>query len=1534
MKNPTGSSPCLRRLADARWLLLLLVAFVVATARGVTVTAFDPNTWPRTDAAIGVSGFTIEDFEDTTLVSGLQVQLSGGSNDFGPTSTLPKTWDPNSNADDPNGAKVLATGIWDGTHVLMNRRTAVPGGYVDGEWADTTFSVSGGASSIGFSVQNLESPNTMMTVLTNLGTTSVNLSNVANFTVGGARNGYLRIDAAAGEVIVAVKIDNLGGDGFAFDHLAFSPVPLHATVTAFDPTTWPRTDAAVGVIGFTIEDFDDTTLVPNLQVQLSGGSNDYGPTSTLPRAFDPNADDPNVGKLLVPGIWDGTHVLLNRKTAPLPNNYQDNEWADITFSVTGGTASIGFSLEQISEANTPIIVTTTGGTSGFVLGGVANFTVGDGRNGYVRIDAAAGERILSVKIDNQPLPGGGVNDGIAFDHLAFQPLAPRPIAHWKFDEASGTVARDSAGSFDGTLAGGAQFVSGGVSGNAISLDKTTNSLVNAGTSFPGFLAGDFTIVAWVKTTDTSADTLFVSKHNGGTQNGYFLTTNTTGGGGATGKATFTAGAEFVSQSPTSTTTVTDGQWHQVVGVYRAGGVHSIFVDGSPVEASTASQAIAANTSAFIIGGLGQNSGNGTPAARYTGLIDDVQVYDAALTDAQIDFLFANPGKEFQPATYDITTDWSDAANPNASWTYREGNNALPHVDWWQRTFGGWTTAQPGWADSEDGNDRVPVWFKSVGTETFAPDWVAGDVTVHTNNDPGTTGNGHANVIWTSPGTDTITISGGVWEGRNLGRGNDWFLYKNATLLTQGHIEDGDPFSRANPFLFSTGSGGAAAVASIPVVAGDVIKLEFVKTTTSGDGVGVDLTITGASLVAAPDVTTSAATNVTATSATLNGSVNPNGTITSAYFEYGTTTSYGSTTPVQSLGAGTSAVAISANLTGLTSGATYHVRAVALTSAGTFFGQDATFTVLAPPPTVTTGTATDVRVHRATLNGTLDPNGADTLYYFEYGPDTDYGSVTPTINAGMTAGPVSATITGLDGAATVHFRLVGLRGVTTFPGSDAMFTTLTPGINAVASRGDFAPDAAGAATTATFFSFGPPAIGDAGHLAFRATLTKNVGGTLATTDTGIWFENNAGLRQLAREGGIAPDTTVPFASFGDPVFAAGDRVAFLAKLKTKTNATGIWSNVSGTLRKIARLGDAAPGTTATFGTFVSLGLSEGDGPVFIAKLKGATPATDVGIFAADNAGVVRPVLVREGGQLDAGGGAMKTVATLQFLPPMKVVNGQTRSFNADGDLAFRATFTDKSTAIFKIVGGTPTALAAKGGAAPGLAGATISTLGQPALDGAGGGAFLGTLTVGEGGVTKADDVAIFSQVGQAGAAIVARENDGAAAKFASFSDPVANADGAVAFLARLKAGTANVTTANANAIFTDAGGALALLARQGFPARDKTGQPLADLYAKFTSLALPDAGGPVYLAKLKRSKTVTAKNDTGIWAGNFAGGTALVVRTGDPLTVGAGQRTVKLLQFLPPVRGVPGQTRSFNTDGYLTFRAVFTDRTEAIFRVLR
>lgn len=101
----------------------------------------------------------------------------------------------------------------------------------------------------------------------------------------------------------------------------------------------------------------------------------------------------------------------------------------------------------------------------------------------------------------------------------------------------------------------------------------------------------------------------------------------------------------------------------------------------------------------------------------------------------------------------------------------------------------------------------------------------------------------------------------------------------------------------------------------------------------------------------PGATTAAPQNVTATTAVVTGTVNPRGLPTTAYFQYGTTPAYGSRTPDQAVGNGTTVVAVSATLAGLAPNTTYHYRVVAVNSAGTNRGADRTFKTPGGPPAV-------------------------------------------------------------------------------------------------------------------------------------------------------------------------------------------------------------------------------------------------------------------------------------------------------------------------------------------------------------------------------------------------------------------------------------------------------------------------------------------------------------------------------------------------------------------------------------------------------
>src|SRR5207253_3081600 len=133
---------------------------------------------------------------------------------------------------------------------------------------------------------------------------------------------------------------------------------------------------------------------------------------------------------------------------------------------------------------------------------------------------------------------------------------------------------------------------------------------------------------------------------------------------------------------------------------------------------------------------------------------------------------------------------------------------------------------------------------------------------------------------------------------------------------------------------------------------------------------------------------------TQSTATLNATVNPNGgAVSDCHFEYGTSVFYEASVPCSSLpGSGTSAVAMSAEVEGLTANTTYHFRIVASNEGGSGSGADQTFTTVSSPPTFPTRRASDLTQSTATLNATVNPNGgAVSDCHFEYGSTSGYGS---------------------------------------------------------------------------------------------------------------------------------------------------------------------------------------------------------------------------------------------------------------------------------------------------------------------------------------------------------------------------------------------------------------------------------------------------------------------------------------------------------------------------------------------------------------
>ena len=719
-----------------------------------------------------------------------------------------------------------------------------------------------------------------------------------------------------------------------------------------------------------------------------------------------------------------------------------------------------------------------------------------------------------------------------------------------------------------------------------------------------------------------------------------------------------------------------------------------------------------------------------------------------------------------------------------------------------------------------------------------------------------------------------------------------------------------------------------------------------------------LTITGIK----PIVTTLPANPVTASGATLQGSVNPNSTDTSAYFQWGPTTTYGTTTSPQDLGSGEAVVGFSSaiTITPQLVPSVIHYRALASNGiGGLIVGADKVVTF--PPKPQYNPATSPTAVLSATgaeVSWSVNPDGAATEVYFQYGLTTNYGSNTPEVSLGSGKSPVNFFIVfpSLLPNTLYHYQLVMTGAAGTYYGPDETFTTLGFDTTVVAKTGDpVSVVGVGAFRATNYLTFGPPAVNSHDGAAFVSTV-QGANGVSAVNDIGIWAndENASTLTLIAQIDTIAPGTGPSpttggnFLTLSDPVYNDAGELALRATLKvqagevTSANATGIWTTGAGSLHLVARQGFPAPNTSGDFSTFTALGLTESAGPIFYATIAGT------GITGTNNAGIwegstANNLLLRTS-QTVSG----ETISALSFLPTELYVNGQTRSYNAQGDIACHATFLGGKSGIVTVVGGAATAPVITTGSAAAIAGATYATLGNPSINNSDHLAFAATLTTGTGGVTSANNAGIWADEGSATPDLIARIGSaapGTPASFLTLSDPVYNNNDAVGFRATLKVVTGQATSATATGLWASDGtpGSLQLVARQGTQA---PGCPAGATFSTFTELALPDQGGAankgglVFVGTLNISSTagVTSTNNTGVWAVDTNGALQLVARTGDVLNIAStGTPVYKLVTGLTVLSSpayVSGNTRSVaQSNGDLVYLATFSDKTQAIFNVV-
>jgi len=196
-----------------------------------------------------------------------------------------------------------------------------------------------------------------------------------------------------------------------------------------------------------------------------------------------------------------------------------------------------------------------------------------------------------------------------------------------------------------------------------------------------------------------------------------------------------------------------------------------------------------------------------------------------------------------------------------------------------------------------------------------------------------------------------------------------------------------------------------------------------------------ITITGQTPLP-PSVTTLAATAITGSTATLNGSVIANNAPTSVSFNWGLTTSYGNTIAGTPASVNTNApTPVYANISGLLSTTTYHFRCVGVNSAGTTYGSDMSFTTCQSTPG-TPGAITGL--------STVCQNQSGVTYSISPVPNaTSYDWTVPSgasITAG--AGTTNITVSFSSNAFSGNVTVAGVNSCATGPSATKAVTVNT------------------------------------------------------------------------------------------------------------------------------------------------------------------------------------------------------------------------------------------------------------------------------------------------------------------------------------------------------------------------------------------------------------------------------------------------------------------------------------------------------------
>ncbi|MHC4544246.1 MAG: lamin tail domain-containing protein, partial [Planctomycetota bacterium] len=412
-----------------------------------------------------------------------------------------------------------------------------------------------------------------------------------------------------------------------------------------DGSTWSALNEAIFAIGHVADDLRVTEIM-------------YHPKYT----GDPN--DPNTEFIELKNIGPGTLYLnLVRFTEGIHFTFPDVELA------SGGQIVVVKDITAFDDLYD--IQTNNINVAGRYTGSLAN----DGER--IKLVDAIGRTILDFDYEDGWCP---ITDGDGFSltmigatDSALYGWDKGLVSHWKFDDGSGDTAIDSAGTNNGTLNGDPTWTGGRIDG-ALSFDGNSDYVEVNDVIVP--LAGDnFTAQAWIRLSESAGTWNPVLLQHDPYNKGYHFYV-------ASSRPSF-----FIEDSSSvqavSPETINTDQWYHVAAT-NDGSTLKLYVDGRLKDSTSSTGLTGVNHNAYI-------GGEPNTTLYYTGLIDDVRIYDRAVSESE--FL--------------------DIADPTGRWSRKDS---------WRASV--YRNGSPGSDDSGILPDPGAVVINEVMSHSNAgPDWI-------------------------------------------------------------------------------------------------------------------------------------------------------------------------------------------------------------------------------------------------------------------------------------------------------------------------------------------------------------------------------------------------------------------------------------------------------------------------------------------------------------------------------------------------------------------------------------------------------------------------------------------------------------------------------------------------------------------------------------------------------------------------------------------------------------------------------------------